>query len=102
MAQTSKARKPPKKSKSVLKRQRQNIKKRMHNTSALAALHTEITKFNAILQGKEVEKAKAFLRELISLVAHLSSRGILKKQTASRKISRLNQRFNKIFAAKAL
>ncbi len=101
MAQTGKARKPPKKSKSVLKRQRQNIKKRVHNASAHAALHTEITKFNAILQSKEMEKAKSFLKELVALVAHLSSRGILKKQTASRKISRLHQRFNKIFAAKA-
>ncbi len=101
MAQTGKTRKPPKKSKSVLKRQRQNIKKRIHNASALASLHTEITKFNTLLQGKELEKAKVFLGGLVSLVAHLSSKGVLKKQTASRKIARLTQRLNKFFAAKA-
>ncbi len=101
MAQTGKARKPPKKSKSVLKRQRQNIKKRKMNTSALAALRTEITKFNVMLQNKEIEKAKTFLNELASFVGHLSSKGILKKQTASRKISRLYLRFNKASLSKA-
>ncbi|MCL4558787.1 MAG: 30S ribosomal protein S20 [Deltaproteobacteria bacterium] len=101
MAQTGKTRKPPKKSKSVLKRQRQNAKRRVHNASALAALHTEINKFNALLQGKELEKSRAFMGALISRVAHLSSKGILKKGTASRKISRLNRRFNEFFAAKA-
>ncbi|MGC8685526.1 MAG: 30S ribosomal protein S20 [bacterium] len=101
MAQTGKARKPPKKSKSVLKRQRQNIKRRARNASALSALHTEIRKFDTILQKKEIDKAKEFLRRLVALAAHLSSRGILKKQTASRKISRLYLRFNKIFGVKA-
>jgi small subunit ribosomal protein S20 len=101
MAQTGKTRKPPKKSKSVLKRQRQNVKKRAHNASALASLHTEITKFDTMLKKNEMEKAKAFLQELVSFVAHLSSRGILKKQTASRKISRLYLRFNKASRVKA-
>jgi|YelNatPaOPRAMG01_1025707.scaffolds.fasta_scaffold05694_14 small subunit ribosomal protein S20 len=101
MAQTGKARKPPKKSKSVLKRQRQNIKRRARNASALASLHTEVRKFNTMLQNKEIDKAKEFLRRLVALVAHLSSRGILKKQTASRKISRLYLRLNKASRAVA-
>lgn len=101
MAQTGKARKPPKKSKSVLKRQRQNIKRRARNASALSALHTEIRKFDMMLNRKEIDKAKEFLRKLVGLVAHLSSRGILKKQTASRKISRLYLRFNKVSGVKA-
>lgn len=101
MAQTGKSRKPPKKSKSVLKRQRQNVKKRLQNSSRLSALHTQITKFNALLQGKETEKAKAFLNGLVSFIAHLSSKGVLKKQTANRKISRLQLRFNKTFRSTA-
>ncbi len=101
MAQTGKTRKPPKKSKSVLKRQRQNKKKRAHNASALASLHTEIVKFDTLLKNKEIEKAKNFLQGLASFVAHLSSRGMLKKQTASRKISRLYLRFNKASGVKA-
>ncbi len=101
MAQTGKARKPPKKSKSVLKRQRQNVKRKARNVSALSALHTEIRKFNDLLQEKDVEKAKTFLRGLVALVGHLASRKVLKKQTASRKISRLYLRFNKLARAKA-
>lgn len=97
MAQSGKERKPPNKSKSVLKRQRQNIKRRMRNTSALSALHTQIIKFNGMLRDKETKEAGTFLRKVIALVAHLSSKGILRKQTASRKISRLQQRFNKTF-----
>ena len=101
MAQTGKTRKPPKKSKSVLKRQRQNVKRRARNTSALASLHTAITKFDTLLTQNDKDNAKKYLKELVSFVAHLSSRGILKKQTASRKISRLNLRFNKASGVKA-
>ncbi len=101
MAQTGKTRKPPKKSKSVLKRQRQNVKRRARNTSALASLHTEITKFDTMLKNNETDKAKMFLGELVSFVAHLSSRGILREQTANRKISRLYLRFNKASRVKA-
>ncbi|MCL4478664.1 MAG: 30S ribosomal protein S20 [Deltaproteobacteria bacterium] len=101
MAQTGKTRKPPKRSKSVLKRQRQNIKKRARNGSYISAMRTEVKKFNSLIENKDIDKAKAFLSEVVSTIARLGAKGVLRKQTASRRISRIYKSLNNLTNVKA-
>lgn len=59
-------------------------------------MKTELRKVNeAIVAGSE-DEAKAALKEAISVIAKTASKGTIHKNTASRNISRLTKRVNKM------
>jgi len=59
-------------------------------------MKTEVRKVNeAIVAGSE-EEAKSSLQAAISIIAKTASKGTIHKKTASRKISRLTKRVNKM------
>jgi small subunit ribosomal protein S20 len=81
--------------KSAIKRNKQSLVRRERNRTAKAALRTIIKRFDA---ETEVEAAKELLAQAIPTIAKVASKGIIHKKNASRKISRLSKKLNKISA----
>ncbi len=80
--------------KSALKRNRQSLVRREKNRQAKAALRTVVKKFNETV-AREPEAAKELLVSVVPAIAKAASKGIIHKNAASRKISRLSKRLHK-------
>ncbi|HPC47406.1 MAG TPA: 30S ribosomal protein S20 [Deltaproteobacteria bacterium] len=74
---------------SALKRHRQSQKRRLRNKSYKSAINTSVKKIFASLSEKDTEKAKAYAVQAISRIDKAVTKGILHRNTASRKISRI-------------
>ena len=78
--------------KSGIKRQRQNLKRRERNTAVKSDLKTQLKKFESVLESKDVNAAQQVLRETETKLRKAASKGVMKKKTVSRKVSRLSKR----------
>ena len=76
------------------KRNRQKDKRRARNKNVLSALRTSVKKARAAIDGATPD-AKDLLTFAISTIDKAVSKGVLKRETASRYISRLSLRANK-------
>ena len=81
----------PKKNLSALKRARQSEKRRLRNRATKTAIKTITRKVEAAVAKKDKDEARKILREAVRLIAKAASKGILHRNTASRKISRLSK-----------
>lgn len=82
--------------KSAEKRNRQAQEQRLRNRVNKSKMKTEVRKVNeAVVAGAE-DDAKSALKAAISVIAKTASKGTIHKKTASRKISRLTKRVNKM------
>ena len=86
----------PKKSKSVKKRVRQAKKRTLRNRAAKSMLKTLVKKVESEVAGKNIEGAKTALSEVISAVDKAKSKGLIPKNTASRKVSQLTRLVNSL------
>lgn len=69
------------------------IKKRtLRNQSVKSALKTETKKFLSLISSKKLDEAKEELKRLVSELDRASSKGVIHKNTASRKKSRLTKK----------
>ena len=84
-----------KRNKSALKANRQNVKRREANRSLRAKLRTGLKKIRTSLDDKNVEGAKTALTSMQSLVDKMATKGIIRRNTASRYKSRLAARISK-------
>ena len=84
-----------KRNKSALKANRQNIKRREHNRALRSRLRTGLKTIRKSLDTKNVEGAKTALRDMQSLVDKMATKGIIRKNTASRYKSRLAAKISK-------
>lgn len=82
--------------KSAKKRILVNRTKAARNKSIKSATKTAIKKVYAAIDGKDKEAAKAALLAATSAIDKAASKGVYHKNTASRKISRLNLAVNKM------
>jgi small subunit ribosomal protein S20 len=80
-----------KKSSSELKRKRQSIKRESRNTSVLSRLKTEEKKLRAALHSG-VDEVTALYKSFTSALDKAAKKGVIHKNVASRKKSRLNTR----------
>ena len=87
-----------KRTKSALKANRQNIKRREHNRQMRSKLRTALKSIRASLDAKDVKGAKAALNATVSMVDKMATKGILHRNTASRYKSRLAARLTKAVA----
>ena len=78
--------------KSGIKRHRQSIKKRDRNTVVKSDLKTQLKKFDTVLESKDVALAKQTLVETEKKLRKGASKGVIKKETASRKVSRISKK----------
>ncbi|MDR0669092.1 MAG: 30S ribosomal protein S20 [Treponema sp.] len=87
------------KSKSAEKRHRQSEERRLRNKSARSAVRTSVKKFVALAQKRETAEAEAALKDMIKKIDTAAGKGIIKKNSAARKKSRMQRLFNSIKAA---
>ncbi|GAQ94945.1 small subunit ribosomal protein S20 [Thermodesulfovibrio aggregans] len=83
-----------KRSKSVLKRIRQNKKRRLRNQAWKTRIKTSIKKVEEAIAQNNQEIIQSVLKEAIKIISRAASKGIIHKNTASRKISRLMKKVN--------
>ena len=82
--------------KSAKKRILVNQTKALRNKMTKSAVKTAIKKVDAAIAANDKELAKAELLKATSAIDKAASKGIYHKNTASRKISRMNLAVNKI------
>ena len=87
------------KSSSAEKRHRQSEERRLRNKAAKSAVRTSVKKFVSAAQKKDAVEAEASLKEMIKKIDTASRKGIMKKNAASRKKSRMQRLFNSLKAA---
>jgi small subunit ribosomal protein S20 len=87
-----------KRTKSALKANRQNIKRREQNRQMRSKLRTALKAIRAKLDDNDVEGAKAALGETVSIVDKMATKGIIHRNTAGRYKSRLSSRLTKATA----
>jgi len=80
--------------KSALKRMRQNKKRRVINKNIVQKTRTLSKKAVKTLETGNVDESKGAMTQAIRSLDKAVSKGVLKRKTASRKISRLNKRLN--------
>ena len=84
-----------------MKRARQSIKQNLRNRGVLSSIKTIIKKVEAARSAGKREDAGKALLQAIKALDMAASKGVIPKNTASRKISRLTQKVNAIPAAAA-
>ncbi|MFA5448323.1 MAG: 30S ribosomal protein S20 [Sphaerochaeta sp.] len=79
---------------SAEKRERQNRVRRMRNRAAKSTMRTAIKKFEAALLADDKDKAKNALDLSLKLLDSTANKGIIHHNTANRKKSRLQLKYN--------
>ncbi len=87
-----------KRTKSALKANRQNIKRREHNRQMRSRLRTALKSIRASLDAKDLSGAKTALQATVSIVDKMATKGIIHRNTAGRYKSRLGARVSKASA----
>ena len=82
--------------KSTVRRARQAVKRHARNHATLGALKSLVTKVTTAVAEKKVEDAKASLRLATSAIGKAVTKGVMKPNTASRRIGRLTIRVNSL------
>lgn len=82
---------------SAVKAYRQSLKRREHNRQFRAKLRTALKAIRAALDANDLAAVKARLKDTISLIDRMASKGIIHRNAAGRYKSRLTKRM----AAKA-
>ena len=88
-----------KRTKSALKANRQNIKRREQNRQMRSRLRTALKAIRASLDAEDVDGAKAALNQTVSIVDKMATKGIIHRNTAGRYKSRLSARVTKSASA---
>jgi small subunit ribosomal protein S20 len=82
----------------------QSEKRRLRNKSVKSSVRTSVKKFVVLAQkagrdSAEIDGAETALRDMIKKIDTAAQKGIIKKNTAARKKSRMQRFFNNIKAA---
>ena len=83
-----------KKISSAEKRHRQSEERRLRNKAVKSSVRTSAKKFQALAQKKNVGEAEIALRDMIKKIDTAAQKGIIKKNTAARKKSRMQKLYN--------
>ena len=75
--------------KSAEKRHRQSLTRRNRNRMVKASVRTATKKVADALEGGDIESAKTTLRDAEKALSKAATKGVLKKKTVSRQVSRL-------------
>ena len=87
-----------KRTKSALKANRQNIKRRENNRQMRSKLRSSLKAIRASLDANDVAAAKKALSATVSMVDKMATKGIIHANTAGRYKSRLSARVTKASA----
>lgn len=73
------------------KKNRQRIKRTARNVSGKSAMRTAVKRVRAALAAKNGQGAKDALAAAVTLLDRAGRKGLVKKRTASRQVSRLTR-----------
>lgn len=82
--------------KSAAKRARQTVRKTEVNNSRCKSVRTFEKKLRSAIANKEGDQAQALLKTFSSKIDKAAKTGVITRQTASRKISRLSSQVHQI------
>ncbi len=80
--------------KSAIKRHRQSEERKQRNAAVKSTVRTAVKRVKEDVSAKKITEAKTALKEAISLLDSAASKGVLHRNNASRKISRLTSLVN--------
>lgn len=80
--------------KSAAKRARQNIKRRLRNRTLRSTYRTEIKKYQALISENKMDEAKAMLPQIHKIIDKSQTKGVIPKNAASRKKSKMTLLLN--------
>lgn len=86
---------------SAEKRHKQSEVRRMRNKSAKSSVRTSVRKYVEAVHAKDSELASQLLRALVKELDTAAGKGILSKNSVSRKKSRMMKLYNVSFGAAA-
>ena len=84
---------------SALKAHKQSLKNREHNRQFRARLRNALKSIRAAIDGNDLSAARSALKQTISLIDRMASKGIIHRNAAGRYKSRLTTRIAKSKAA---
>lgn len=87
--------------KSAIKRTKQNAVRRARNRAIRTKMKTFIKRIDTAIAENSVDNAQVALKEAVPVIMKAASKGTLKKENASRKVSRLTKRVNTFVASAA-
>lgn len=87
--------------KSTIRRARQSEKRRLRNRATLSSVRSILRKVQDAIAAKKPDDAKVILREATAALSKAVTKGVLKPNTASRRVSRLTVRVNALNASHA-
>ncbi|MCX5657066.1 MAG: 30S ribosomal protein S20 [Candidatus Omnitrophica bacterium] len=85
----------------AFKQIKKDKKRTLRNKSVKSELKTYLKKFESLIEEKKNEEAKTYLKKLTASLFKAKTKGVIHKNTAARKISRLYKKLNKITAPKS-
>lgn len=80
-----------KRHKSALKRNRQNIKRRERNRTIRSAAKTAVRELRETIAKQDAPAAAAELRAVVRTLTKAGTKGVLHRNTVSRRVARLSQ-----------
>jgi len=84
--------------KSAIKRVKTSEKRRLHNASQRSALRTAVKAFESAVAAQNAETAQQALIAAIKKLDKAATKGLIHKNTAARKKSRLTKKLNALTA----
>jgi small subunit ribosomal protein S20 len=84
---------------SAEKRHRQSEERRIRNKAVKSSVRTSAKTFVVLARKKYIENAETALKDMIKKIDTASRKGIIKKNAAARKKSRMQRLFNTLKAA---
>ena len=82
--------------KSAIKRIRRISRQTVVNKSRKSKFRSVLKKMNSIIDRKDKKEALAYLPKLNSELMKISKTGLIKKQNASRNVSRITRKINSL------
>ncbi len=86
----------PKKNKSAIKRARQTAKRTLRNRTVKSMVRTLSKKVESAVMDKNLDGATSVLNKAIAVIDKAVRKGIIHKNTAGRKVSRLRRLVNSL------
>ncbi|MEW6067419.1 MAG: 30S ribosomal protein S20 [Nitrospirota bacterium] len=93
--------KPQKKNLSAIKKARQSVKRNLRNRTVSSRVKTIIKKIESLITSGNKEEVSKTLIQATKEITKAASKGVIHKNTASRKISRLTRKANALLKAGA-
>lgn len=90
------------KNKSAIKKARQAGERRLRNSHVKSTMKTQIKKVMVVLGSKDKESLDELFRKTVSYINRAGSKGVIHKNTASRRVSRLSRKVRSILQDKSV